>query len=119
LPLFKEHFCENPYKLANYADFFTQKKKDDIFSHISGKENIEGKKKVRFLIRSLRPIDLFLFLPEESKSILLFRFGKIFCKKKVPCPFWYPFFAKKFLNLKNNILLLYSPQIKGKKKKNP
>ena len=43
LPFFKQSFCENPSKLANLADFVT-KKKDVIFSNISGAENIEKKK---------------------------------------------------------------------------
>ena len=45
LSFFKQHFCENPSKLANLADFVSQKKKDVIFSNISGGENIEKKKK--------------------------------------------------------------------------
>ena len=49
LPFFKQHFCENQSKLANLADFVSQKKKDVIFSNISGGENIEKKKNVRFL----------------------------------------------------------------------
>ena len=53
LPFFKQIFCENPSKLANLADFVTQKKKDVIFSNISGGENIERKKNVRFLCGSL------------------------------------------------------------------
>ena len=47
LPFFKQHFYENLSKLANLADFVS-KKKDVIFSNISGGENME-KKKVRFL----------------------------------------------------------------------
>lgn len=48
LRFFKPHFCENPSKLANLVDFVTQKK-DVIFWNISGGENFEGKKNVRFL----------------------------------------------------------------------
>ena len=48
LTIFKQHFCENPSKLVNLADFVTQKKKNDIFSHISGKEIFEEKKRSTF-----------------------------------------------------------------------
>ena len=43
LHFFKQHFCENPSKLANLANFVS-KKKNVIFSNISGGENIEKKK---------------------------------------------------------------------------
>ena len=61
LPFFKQHFCENPSKLANLADFVI-KKKDVIFSNISGGENIEEKKKCPiFDTLTLNPWTFFSF----------------------------------------------------------
>ena len=43
---FKQYFGENPSKLSNSVDFVSQKKRDDIFSDISGSENIQEKKNI-------------------------------------------------------------------------
>ena len=56
VPFFKQHFCENPSKLANLANFVS-KKKNVIFSNISGGENIEKKKMSDICNANFDPVD--------------------------------------------------------------
>ena len=59
LLFFKQHFCENPSKLANLADFVSQKKKDVIFSNISEVKISREKKMSDFCDANFDPMDLF------------------------------------------------------------
>ena len=73
LSFFKQHFCENPSKLANLADFVSQKKKTSFFRIFQWKYR-KKKKNVRFLCGSLWPHDLFFsFYP----FFLLFMWSRV------------------------------------------
>jgi hypothetical protein len=81
LHFFKQHFCQKLSKLA------TQKKRRNFLAYFRRLNSCFFFKNVRFLIRSLW--DFFSFYRflcaiygEQSKSMVLFRFIKIFAKKK-------------------------------------
>ena len=95
LPVFKQHFCENPSKLAKTADFVSQKKKTS-FSRIFQKVKISKKKKTCpiFVTLTLTLLYLWTFLflfilfsyylwRSRIKVCYFLDFPKLFAKNRV------------------------------------
>ena len=62
LHFFKQHFCENPSKFANLADFVSQKKRRYFLEYFS-RWKYREKKTSDFWYANFDPLDLFFFLP--------------------------------------------------------
>jgi hypothetical protein len=89
LTLFKKHFCKNPSKSVNFADFASQIKMT-TFSRIFQERKFSRKKKVRLWIRTtLTPWTFFFYWADlhdiygESNTCYFLDLEKFWKKKRV------------------------------------